>query len=201
MLLFDESQQREEAENTTTIDSTTSSPTILMTTKSEPKNQASKSQNMPNLCNHFNRGNCKFGDRCKFIHDHRHRPGLTTKTSTATTLNTIRTPTVTYPTPNIHSWTPPGNYLARQVQTPYQPTTLLPSAQPTTPTPSPLAFTATPNHPAPQPPSTPHKQAHQTTLYAPPYAQPNPTNGILGPAPGMYPTQATSLPSAFSTMT
>ncbi|GJT16308.1 oxysterol-binding protein-related protein 1C [Tanacetum coccineum] len=30
----------------------------------------------------LNRGSCKFGDRCKFIHDHRNRAGLTPRTST-----------------------------------------------------------------------------------------------------------------------
>ncbi|GJY22120.1 ribonuclease H-like domain-containing protein [Tanacetum coccineum] len=37
---------------------------------------SSKSQNLPQLCNHFSRGTCKFGDMCKFIHDHRNRQGL-----------------------------------------------------------------------------------------------------------------------------
>nr|GEX48032.1 hybrid signal transduction histidine kinase M [Tanacetum cinerariifolium] len=45
-----------------------------------------------------------------------------------------------------------------------------------------------------------YPQAHYIqTLYATP--QPNLNSGLLGPAPGYYPTQATTLPSAFSTMT
>nr|GEU40410.1 ribonuclease H-like domain-containing protein [Tanacetum cinerariifolium] len=40
---------------------------------------------------------------------------------------------------------------------------------------------------------------HVQPLYATP--QPNPNSGLLGSAPGYYPTQATTLPSAFSTMT
>nr|GEZ91011.1 ribonuclease H-like domain-containing protein [Tanacetum cinerariifolium] len=49
-----------------------------------------------------------------------------------------------------------------------------------------------------QAPSYPQAHCVQP-LYATP--QPNPNSRLLGPAPGYYPTQATMLPSAFSTMT
>ncbi|GJV55969.1 ribonuclease H-like domain-containing protein [Tanacetum coccineum] len=38
-----------------------------------------KPSNLPQICNHFNKGSCKFGDRCKFIHDYRNRSGLNPK--------------------------------------------------------------------------------------------------------------------------
>nr|GFB67845.1 hybrid signal transduction histidine kinase M [Tanacetum cinerariifolium] len=41
-----------------------------------------KPSNLSQLCNHFNKGSCKFGDWCKFIHDHRNTVGLTPRTST-----------------------------------------------------------------------------------------------------------------------
>ncbi|GJV60533.1 hybrid signal transduction histidine kinase M [Tanacetum coccineum] len=40
------------------------------------KGNTNKPSTLPQLCNHFNRGTCKFGDRCKFIHDHRNRADL-----------------------------------------------------------------------------------------------------------------------------
>lgn len=45
-------------------------------------NDAEYAPNLPQLCNHFNKGTCKFGDRCKFIHDHRNRAGLQSKNTT-----------------------------------------------------------------------------------------------------------------------
>nr|GEV21688.1 ribonuclease H-like domain-containing protein [Tanacetum cinerariifolium] len=40
---------------------------------------SNKSPNVPKLCNHFNKGTCKYRDRCKFIHDHRGRACLNAK--------------------------------------------------------------------------------------------------------------------------
>nr|GEX08689.1 hybrid signal transduction histidine kinase M [Tanacetum cinerariifolium] len=60
-----------------TFDGSSSSPTALVTsTSSTPKGSSSKSPTLPQLCNHFNKGTCRFGDRCKYIHDHRNRMGL-----------------------------------------------------------------------------------------------------------------------------
>ncbi|GJS70097.1 hybrid signal transduction histidine kinase M [Tanacetum coccineum] len=81
MLLLKESSFNDQTDASTTFESSSSSPTILMAssssdTKGNP-NTPSKSPNNPQLCNHFNRGTCKFGDRCKFIHDHQNWAGLT----------------------------------------------------------------------------------------------------------------------------
>ncbi|PWA94683.1 ATP synthase D chain [Artemisia annua] len=62
-------------------DSTPSSPTVLVASnssarKGNPNTSIHKDQNLPQLCNHFNKGACRFGGRCKYIHDYRNRPGL-----------------------------------------------------------------------------------------------------------------------------
>ncbi|GJR64492.1 hybrid signal transduction histidine kinase M [Tanacetum coccineum] len=80
MLLLKESLFNDSTDAPTMLESSSSSPTILMASSSSDTkgntNTSSKSQNLPQLCNHFSRGTCKFGDRCKFIHDHRNRQGL-----------------------------------------------------------------------------------------------------------------------------
>ncbi|GJZ30068.1 phospholipase-like protein [Tanacetum coccineum] len=52
------------------------------------------------ICNHFNKGSCKFGDRCKFIHDLRNRAGLSGRNGG--TVNTRTSATNSY-TPQIYS--------------------------------------------------------------------------------------------------
>ncbi|GJX53389.1 ribonuclease H-like domain-containing protein [Tanacetum coccineum] len=55
-------------------------PTVIMaSSSSNNKGNPNKSPSLPPICNHFNKGSCKFGDRCKFIHDHRNRSGLNGK--------------------------------------------------------------------------------------------------------------------------
>ncbi|PWA58931.1 hypothetical protein CTI12_AA395260 [Artemisia annua] len=109
MLLLEESNLEEPADQGSNYDSSSSSPTVLMATKTDTKGTHPKTQSLPQLCNHFNKGSCKFGDRCKFIHDHRNRSGLATKG------NTTRSQTWNSYHPNQHvSWTPPGLYQARQ---------------------------------------------------------------------------------------
>ncbi|PWA37884.1 hypothetical protein CTI12_AA586470 [Artemisia annua] len=75
MLLLDESMRNETTCTTTTFDSSPSSPTVLVSTssthpKGKPNTHFSKSQISSQFCNHFSKGMCKFGDGCKFIHDH-----------------------------------------------------------------------------------------------------------------------------------
>ncbi|PWA36009.1 hybrid signal transduction histidine kinase M [Artemisia annua] len=90
MLLLDESTTNDQASQSTAFESSSSSPTILMATnnsntKGTPNTPSTKSSSLPQLCNHFNKGTCKFGDRCKFIHDHRNRAGLTSKSNSSAT--------------------------------------------------------------------------------------------------------------------
>ncbi|GJT12449.1 hybrid signal transduction histidine kinase M [Tanacetum coccineum] len=79
MLLLKESLFNDDS----TFESSSSSPTILMASSSSDTkgntNTQSKSPSNLQLCNHFNRGTCKFRDRCKFIHDHRNRAGLSSR--------------------------------------------------------------------------------------------------------------------------
>ncbi|PWA64003.1 hybrid signal transduction histidine kinase M [Artemisia annua] len=70
-LLLEESTLLEAVTNSSTFNSSSSSPTVLVSTKTEHKGTTSSNFNKPqSLCNHFNKGQCKFGDRCRFIHDH-----------------------------------------------------------------------------------------------------------------------------------
>nr|GEX07800.1 hybrid signal transduction histidine kinase M [Tanacetum cinerariifolium] len=77
MLLLKESSFKDDTRTSSTFDGSSSSPTALVTsTSSTPKGSYSKSPTLPQLCNHFYEGTCRFGDRCKYIHDHRNRMGL-----------------------------------------------------------------------------------------------------------------------------
>ena len=110
-LLLEEPTLLEAVSNSSTFDSSSSSPTVLVYTKAENKgtssNTLNKSQSLSQLCNHFNKGQCKFGDRCKFIHDHRNRVSLQMKQNGVNT-GGHRT---TYQFPNqTQSWAPPGLY-------------------------------------------------------------------------------------------
>nr|GEZ57926.1 hybrid signal transduction histidine kinase M [Tanacetum cinerariifolium] len=77
MLLLKESSFKDDTRTSSSFDWSSSSPTALVTsTSSIPKGSSSKSHTLPQLCNHFNKGTCRFGDRCKYIHDHQNRVGL-----------------------------------------------------------------------------------------------------------------------------
>nr|GEX37493.1 ribonuclease H-like domain-containing protein [Tanacetum cinerariifolium] len=79
MLLLKESSFNDDS-TSTTFEISSFSPSILMASSSSNTkgntNTQSKSQNLTHLCNHFSRGTCKFGDQCKFIHDHQNMTGL-----------------------------------------------------------------------------------------------------------------------------
>nr|GEZ92890.1 hypothetical protein [Tanacetum cinerariifolium] len=71
MLLLKESSFKDDTRTSSTFDGSSSSPTALVTsTSSTPKGSSLKSLTLPQLCNHFNNGTCRFGDRCKYMHDH-----------------------------------------------------------------------------------------------------------------------------------
>nr|GEW67588.1 ribonuclease H-like domain-containing protein [Tanacetum cinerariifolium] len=77
MLLLKESSFTDDPGATNTLESGSSSPTVLMTsTSSSTKDNTNKPSTTSQICNHFNRGTCKFEDRCKFIHNHRNRASL-----------------------------------------------------------------------------------------------------------------------------
>ncbi|GJX38725.1 ribonuclease H-like domain-containing protein [Tanacetum coccineum] len=159
-----------------------------------------KPSNLSQLCNHFNRGSCKFRDWCKFIHDHRNRAELTPRTFT--NRNTAS---------GQGSWgsaagpTTFGFQQARQAQYPVQSSPMHYQPSPAalvTPVyyvgPIPAAQHAAPNQP--QPTSSAQQPTAYTTQQQFYPVQPN-RYDILGAAPALYPSHATSLPSAFSTMT
>nr|GEU76496.1 ribonuclease H-like domain-containing protein [Tanacetum cinerariifolium] len=77
MFLLKESSFKDDTRTSSTFDDSSSSPTALVSfTSSTPKGSSSKSPTLPQLCNHFNKGTCHFGDRCTYIHDHQNRVGL-----------------------------------------------------------------------------------------------------------------------------
>ncbi|GKB79805.1 hybrid signal transduction histidine kinase M [Tanacetum coccineum] len=77
MLLLKESSFNDDSGATTNFESSSSSPPVLVASNSSNnKVNSNKSPSLPQICNHFNKGSCKFGDRCKFIHDHQNRSGL-----------------------------------------------------------------------------------------------------------------------------
>nr|GEX89835.1 ribonuclease H-like domain-containing protein [Tanacetum cinerariifolium] len=82
MLLLKESSFTSDSGATTTFESSSLSPIILKTSTSlSTKGNTNKPSPISQIYNHFNRGTCKFEDRCKFIHDHRNRAGhLVTQT-------------------------------------------------------------------------------------------------------------------------
>nr|GFA57607.1 hybrid signal transduction histidine kinase M [Tanacetum cinerariifolium] len=64
MLLLKESSFKDDTRTSSTFDGSSSSPTALVTsTSSTPKGSSSKSPTLPQLCNHFKKGTCRFGDR------------------------------------------------------------------------------------------------------------------------------------------
>nr|GEV95249.1 hybrid signal transduction histidine kinase M [Tanacetum cinerariifolium] len=153
-----ESSFTNETDASTMLESSSSSPTILLASSSSDAkgNNPSKPLNNLQLCNHFSRGTCKFGDQFK---------------------------------PN--DW--PNRYTHHPLVAPVYYTATGPG---------PMAQLVP--HQQPQPTSSAHQpvvyMAHQNSQGIP--GQPN-YNGhvILGPAPAVYASQPTALPSAFSTMT
>nr|GEW82046.1 ribonuclease H-like domain-containing protein [Tanacetum cinerariifolium] len=67
MLLLEESNLQEATDQDNTYDSSSSSPTVLMATKTDTKGTHTKTQPLPQICNHFNKGSCKFGDRARLV--------------------------------------------------------------------------------------------------------------------------------------
>nr|GEZ24914.1 ribonuclease H-like domain-containing protein [Tanacetum cinerariifolium] len=67
MLLLEESNLQEATDQANTYDSSSSSPTVLMATKTDTKGTHTKTQPLPQICNHFNKGSCKFGDRARLV--------------------------------------------------------------------------------------------------------------------------------------
>nr|GEX42383.1 hybrid signal transduction histidine kinase M [Tanacetum cinerariifolium] len=63
MLLLEESNLQEATDQANTYDSSSSSLTVLMETKTNTKGTHTETQPLPQICNHFNKGSCKFGDR------------------------------------------------------------------------------------------------------------------------------------------
>lgn len=79
----------------------------LPNTKGNTNYQTTKSQSLPQLFHHFNKGTCNFGDHCKFIHDHRNWSGLQFKNHMGT--SSLR-PTICnlsiQPHPSTYTWAP-----------------------------------------------------------------------------------------------
>nr|GEX97587.1 hybrid signal transduction histidine kinase M [Tanacetum cinerariifolium] len=106
MLLLKESSFNDESSATTMFESSSSSPTVFMASNSlSNKGNTDKPSNIPQICNHFNKGSCKFGDRCKYIHDHRNRSGLNPKNHGTVTSGHAFVSRL-YDRPN-STWTPP----------------------------------------------------------------------------------------------
>ncbi|GJV66894.1 ribonuclease H-like domain-containing protein [Tanacetum coccineum] len=210
-----ESSINDQAGESTTFESSSSSPTILLASNSYDNkgkpNTSFKSQNIPQLCNHFNKGTCKFRNRCQFIHDHRNRAGLNSKPSNGNVSratvypysNHLNITNNTYPS-RVHQTASQAHYTPRQLGlsaylTPshytssahYHPTQPNYTPGPTQPGYTQHVHYATPT-PAHYAPHTPQPIYYQTQPASP---------DILDPAPAHYLSQPTSLASAFSTMT
>lgn len=73
----------------TYVDSTSSSPMVLMANAgSNAKRSTSSTEKVNKPCLHFNKGACRFGDRCKYLHT-----GVHGNSSLGSTSNTRMTPT------------------------------------------------------------------------------------------------------------
>ncbi|PWA36844.1 hybrid signal transduction histidine kinase M [Artemisia annua] len=114
MLLLEEATFNASPGKTSSFNSSSSSPTILMTTKTNNKGNLTKPQSLPQMCNHFNKGSCKFGERCKFIHDHRNRAGLQSKNNNG---SNIGRPSVNSNIgQNYVNWVPPAQLCSTTAQ-------------------------------------------------------------------------------------
>ncbi|GJR75504.1 ribonuclease H-like domain-containing protein [Tanacetum coccineum] len=71
-------------------------PSILMeSNSSNNKGTPNKSSSLPQICDHFNKGSCKFGDRCKFLPDYRNQAGLSGQNQGSVT-NSLESATTNY---------------------------------------------------------------------------------------------------------
>ncbi|GKA36523.1 ribonuclease H-like domain-containing protein [Tanacetum coccineum] len=199
MLLLKESSFNDSTDPSTTFDSSSSSPTVLMASTS-PSNKGNtiKPSPLPQICNHFSRGTCKFGDRCKFIHDHRNRSGLNSqKNSSRGTVSSL-----------------PGIWNHNSTLSQGSPTHTQAYTRPLYFQPSPTAFVAPVQYMGPvtypaqhhmvpsnqtQPLLGQHAQSFAHTAQHQPVYSGQPR--ILGLARASYQSQPTSILSAFSTMT
>ncbi|GJZ23302.1 ribonuclease H-like domain-containing protein [Tanacetum coccineum] len=180
MLLLKESSFNNDSGSSTDFSSSSSSPTVLLASnQSNNKGNLNKPSNLPQLCNHFNKGTCKFGDRCKYIHDHRNRSGLNNKSSR--NFGDRATVYSSQLNRNMH-WAsqPPSGYHSTR----HGPILLA------------RAYLTGPNNLV-----TPFSYGVVQQPAQPAFFLPLNSQGILGAAPALHPSQATSLPSAFSTMT
>nr|GEV09944.1 ribonuclease H-like domain-containing protein [Tanacetum cinerariifolium] len=198
--LDSESSFTDDSGATTTFESSSSSPTVLMTsTSSSTKGNTNKPSTISQICNHFNRGTCKFGDRCKLIHDHRIRVGLSSSHNPNRRNNSSLAGIW-----NTSSSAPPHYRPANPQNQPRPPTNYQPSPIAYYTSPSRTPYQAQPKVAHYQQPATSIHQQQQPTPQMVYQAQPQPVaqsqSGILGPTPAFYSSQATSLPSAFSTM-
>ncbi|GJS08437.1 putative reverse transcriptase domain-containing protein [Tanacetum coccineum] len=198
MLLLNGSSFNDDTGATNTFESSSSSPTVLMASNSlSNKGNTNKPSNLPQICNLFNKGTCKFGDRCKYVHDHRNRSGSNTRNNGTVGFeqrnHTHGNIGYQVQAPYNLSWASlaqPGFYHMRLAHSLSQPTSQTYSTQYglTHPAqPAHVAYVAQQQQPQPAYNSTP--------------LQPHPGQGLLGPDPAQYGSQATTLPSAFSTMT
>ncbi|GJY82211.1 ribonuclease H-like domain-containing protein [Tanacetum coccineum] len=198
MLLLKESSFNDDSGTTTNFESSSSSLTVLMAfTSPNNKGNPTKPSNLPQICNHFNKGTCKFGDRCKFIHDHRNQAGLSSQRNNSRgTVSSLvgawnHAPAIPHVRPaQTQAHNRPFHYQAQQLGT----SAFVAPAH--------YAVSVPAHYQAQQPVAHHQQQQAQPFIYA---AQQQPVYhgqpDLLGPAPAVYPSQATSLPSAFSTMT
>nr|GEU75770.1 ribonuclease H-like domain-containing protein [Tanacetum cinerariifolium] len=154
------------------------------------------SSSLPQICNHFDKGSCKFSDRCKFIHDDRNRAGLSSQNYGSGNNNRMSA-TNNYPTPR-SNWTPPGPFNNRVAQVYSQPISYSRPAQHGL-LHQVLAQQAFVQQVQAQPLVQLPLMAQQVALQRHFYQHLH--QGILGPTPTHYGSQAISIPSAFSTMT
>ncbi|GKF01197.1 hybrid signal transduction histidine kinase M, partial [Tanacetum coccineum] len=178
--------------------SSSSSPTVLMASNSSSnKGNKNKPSNLPQICNHFKKGTYKFGDRCKYIHDHQNRSGLNSKNNSIVGIyNMFRSSGMIGYQANFQChpyWAhtaQPDLYQSRLAHNTSQPT-----CQPHA-----IQFGLVHPH-QPAQVSYVAQQQQPQLVYTQTPLQPHPDQGLLSPAPAQYGSQATTLPSAFSSMT
>ncbi|GJU74387.1 hybrid signal transduction histidine kinase M [Tanacetum coccineum] len=205
MLLLKESSFNNDSGSSTDFSSSSSSPTVLLASnQSNNKGNPNKPSNLPQLCNHFNKGTCKFGDRCKYIHDHRNQSGLNNKSSR--NFGDRATVYSSQLNRNMH-WAsqPPSGYHSTRLTQYHQQG--LPSQPNNQHTPFSYGVVQQPAQPVLFAAHQPHGYGTAQQQQQPVQQQHNlhslPSNsqGILRAAPALHPSPTTSLPSAFSTMT
>ncbi|GJY96985.1 hybrid signal transduction histidine kinase M [Tanacetum coccineum] len=211
MLLLKELSFNDHTNASTTFESSSSSLAILMASSSNENkgnpNSQSKSPNNLQLFNHLNKGTYKFGERCKFIHDHQNQAGLIpqnhnsrTNTAPATVWWGSANGPATFGFSQPRQPTPITHVRLNTYQ--HSPTAYI--AQPvyhTSPGPSIAAQQPIYHQTQPNSGGQAHHQAAYPVqqYYSPGLATMN-NSGLLGAAPALCPSQPTSIPSAFSTM-